>query len=375
MGDQLPAWLVRRREGVHEKQEITTNSTLTRMTSKQTARMAALLVATQAGLACSRFVFHEDPFTPDPAPANETIVAGRDTTYVLKAPSYYLLSSQRSVLWNRQVLDDAAWRYHALFGETPPRIAIRLDSTAVAGDSTTMWRGVPFARVALRPRSDSALPSKHQNRGRDVPVDDSIRVRILAGPMLAATAAQTWLKARTVDAARVSDSQPGGPVQTSNPVGTLPAWIEAGALRILGGAGAPDRADEELRADPKHVVPLASLFATRWSAPPNAAEIVRARARRFDVDTEVQGHEAAARVPQRRDAAPGVSPLFMSQSVSVLTFIHDRDPGLVPRLADELTRGGSIPDVLASSSTLPHDVAGLDAAWRDWLKKGQRNRR
>ena len=82
------------------------------MFTKTFARCAALLIATQAGLACSRFVFHEDPFTPDPAPASETLVAGHDTTYVLKAPSYYLLSSQRDALWNREVLDDVAWRYH-----------------------------------------------------------------------------------------------------------------------------------------------------------------------------------------------------------------------------------------------------------------------
>jgi len=345
------------------------------MTSNQIARMMALVAATQVGLACSRFVFHEDPFTPDPAPASETLVAGRDTTYVLKAPSYYLLSSQRAALWNREVLDDVAWRYHALFGESPPRIAIRLDSAAVAGDSTTTWRGVPFARVALRPRTDSAPISKHPYRRPDIPVDDSVRARILAGPMLAATAAQTWLKARTLDAVRVSDSQPGGAVRTSTTVGTLPAWIEAGALRILGSAGAPDRADEELRADSKHIVPLASLFATAWSGPPNAIEIVRAGANPFDLDAEGQRHDAAPRARERRDAAPGVTPLFISQSVSVLNFIHDRDAGLVARLGDELTRGGSIPDVLASSSTLPHDVAGLDAAWRDWLKKGQRNRR
>jgi hypothetical protein len=345
------------------------------MTNRQIARMMAYLAATQVGLACSRFVVHEDPFTPDPAPASETIVAGRDTTYVLKGPSYYLLSSQRAALWNRQVLDDVAWRYHALFGEAPPRIAIRLDSVAVAGDSMTTWRGVPFVRVTLRPRTDSTPASKHQNRGRDIPMDDSVRARILAGPMIAAAAAQTWLKARTTDAAHVSDSQPGGPVQTSSTVGTLPAWIEAGALRILGTGGAPDRADEELRADPKRIVPLASLFATRWPARPNAAEIVRAGASAFDLGREGQPYESAPRAHERRDAAPGVSPLFISQSVSVLAFIHDRDPGLIPRLADELTRGGSIPDVLASSSTLPHDVAALDAAWRDWLKKGQRNRR
>ena len=345
------------------------------MSTRLITRATALVAATQIGLACSRFVFHEDPFTPDQAPMSETLVAGRDTTYVFKAPSYYLLSGQRAALWNRQLLDDVAWRYHALFGETPPRIAIRLDSAAVAGDSTTMWRGVPFARVALRPRIDSGPAANHPNRSRDIPVDDSVRARMLAGPMVAATAAQTWLRARTQDGTRVSDSQPGGPVHTSTATGTLPAWIEAGALRILGGAGAPDRADDELRADPKHVVPLATLFATRWSAPPNAAELARAGAEPFDLDAGGPRHEAAPRAPQRRDAAPGVSPLFISQSVSVLSFIHDRDPRLVARLADELTRGGSLPDVLASSSTLPHDVAGLDAAWRDWLKKGERNRR
>ena len=345
------------------------------MTNRQIARLTALMVATQLGLACSRFVFHEEPFTPDPAPASETIVAGRDTTYVLERPSYYLLSGQRAALWNRQVLDDVAWRYHALFGEAPPRIAIRLDSVAVAGDSMTTWRGVPFARVALRPRPDSAPASHHQKRGRDVPMDDSVRARILAGPMIAATAARTWLEARVADAAHVSESQPGGPVHTSSTVGTLPAWMEAGALRILGTGGAPDRADAELRADPKRIMPLASLFATRWPARPNAAEVVRAGASAFDSDGEGRPYEAAPRASQRRDAAPGVSPLFISQSVSVLAFIHDRAPGLIPRLADELTRGGSIPDVLASSTTLPHDVAGLDAAWRDWLEKGHRNRR
>jgi len=57
-----------------------------------------------------------------------------------------------------------------------------------------------------------------------------------------------------------------------------------------------------------------------------------------------------------------------------LTFIHERDPLLVGRLAAELSRGVPIPDVLASSKTLPHDVAGLDTAWREWLKRTQSRR-
>jgi hypothetical protein len=348
------------------------------MTSSLIARIVALLVATQVGLACSRFVFHEDPFTPDPAPASETLVAGRDTTYVFKAPSYYLLSGKRAALWNREVLDDVAWRYRALFGESPPLIAIRLDSAAATTDSTATWRGVPFARVSLRPHIEAAPETKSPNLGRAVEGDDSVRARMLARPMLAATAAETWLRARTLDAAHLSDSQPGGPVRTSSGATALPAWIEAGALRILGGAGAPDRADAELRADSKHIVPLATLFGVTWSAPPNAIEIVRAGSNPFDLDAEGQHegqHEAATRTRERRDAAPGVSSLFIAQSVSVLTFIHERDPGLVARLADELARGGSIPDVLASSRTLPHDVAALDSAWRDWVKKSQRRQR
>ena len=48
------------------------------------------------------------------------------------------------------------------------------------------------------------------------------------------------------------------------------------------------------------------------------------------------------------------------------------NPSTLPQ-AEHVTR--SIPDVLASSKTLPHDVAGLDAAWREWLKRTQSRRR
>src|SRR4029079_16344870 len=147
------------------------------------------------------------------------------------------------------------------------------------------------------------------------------------------------------------------------------------SLRILGSAGAPDRANAELRLDSKHILPLASLLSVSVSPAPKAREIVRSRTSRFEMDDEERRQDAAARARERRDVAPGASPLFISPSVSVLAFIPEKDPALVARLADELTRGASIPDVLASSAKLPHDVAGLDAAWRGWLKRSQRNTR
>jgi hypothetical protein len=345
------------------------------MTTTYIVRIAALLAATQTAVGCSRFVWHEDPFTPDPAPASETLVTGRDTTYVLRGSAYYLLASQRAALWNREVLDDVAWRYRTLFGDAPPLIAVRLDSGATQHDSAT-WRGVPLATVALRRRGEQASANGKQPRDTHRPaVEDSARVRLFAGAMLSATAAETWLRARAMNATRVADSQPGGPSSEPTHGAALPAWIEAGALRILGNGGASDRAAAELRADSKNIMPLASLFAVGFPAKPNALEIVRAGASRYDLDDEDLRQETLMRARVRREGGAGVSPLFIAQSVSVLRFIHEREPAMVGRLVDDLSRGASIPDVLASSTTLPHDVAGLDAAWRDWLERSAKRNR
>jgi len=341
-------------------------------------RLSIMVAVTQV-VGCSRFVWHEDPFTPDPAPTSEIIASASDTTYVLRRDSYYLLTSQRSTLWSRDVIDDVAWRYRALFGEAPPLVAIRIDTGTAVRDSTTTWRGVPFVRVALD-RHPQPADAKHRKPSADEQAaEDSARVRLLTGPILAATAAESWLGARALDARRAVDSQPGGPVQASGRAAALPAWIEAGALRILGAAGAPDRAAMELRADEKGIMPLASLFAVQWRKP-NASEIARAGspgqfASVEDGGESFDGPSRFRDTRERRDIVPGVSPVFLAQSVAVLAFIHERDAALVARLADETSRGASIESVLASSTTLPHDVAGLDAAWRQWLKRNQKGRR
>lgn len=330
---------------------------------------AAALAAT----GCSRFVWHEDPFTPDLAPTTEVIAAPGDTTYVLHGASYYLLAQQRADLWNRQVLDDVAWRYRSLFGDAPPVIAVRLDTIATHSDSTT-WRGVPLARVAprVRPNAENEKAKKERERQEQA---DSARARLFAGPMLASTVAEAWLRARVQDAVHSSDSQPGGPVVSSTPNATLPAWLEAGALRILGSSGAAVRSAAELRADAKAIVPLATLFSVRWQSKPNALEIVRAGTNRFDMDDESMRRQEAARQRARQTSNPGVSPVFIAQSVSVLTFMNDRDPGFVGRLADALPRGIAVGTMLTSSPTLPHDVAGLDVAWRQWLERAQKKTR
>ena len=354
-----------------------TKLSLTTMSNRFFLKLLAVAL-TQTAVGCSRFVWHEEPFTPDPAPTTEVIMAGTDTTYVLRRDSYTLLTPQRAALWNRDVIDDVAWRYRALFREAPPAIAIRIDTGAMQLDSATTWRGMPLARVF--PPDRPQPPADAGKKKRD-PVqqaaEDSARARLLAGPLLAASAAETWLGARAMDAARVTDSQPGGAVRTTVATASVPAWIEAGALRILSTSAAPDRAATELRANEKAIVPLASLFAVRWQHKPNALDIARAGSRAeigVGDDAEDVVIEGPARPRPRREPVAGVSPMFVAQSVSVLAFIHDRDPALVARLTDELTRGATVESVLASSTSVPHSVASLDAEWRQWLKKSARRR-
>ena len=335
----------------------------------------ATIAATQATIGCSRFVWHEDPFTPDQAPITEIIAAGSDTTYILRRDAYYLLASQRGALWNRDVIDDVAWRYRSLFREAPPTIAIRIDTSATSRDTATTWRGMLLARVSAPSRPQSPANARRKRDADEQAAEDSVRARLLAGPLLAASAAEAWFGARAVDARRVTDSQPGGPVHTTTTTAAVPAWIEAGALRILGTAGAAARATAELRADEKAIVPLSSLFAVRWQRKPNAVDITRAgTGGQVAADDDILPFGGRARPRARREAVPGASPVFLAQSVSVLAFIQQRDPALVARLMDELARGASVDDVLASSTTLPHDVASLDAEWRKWLEKSARRR-
>lgn len=296
-----------------------------------------LVAATLGG--CSRFVWNEEPFTPDPAPVSETIVSGTDTTYVLRGSSYHLLASQRSILWQREVLDAVSWRYRELFAEAPPLIAIRVDSSSRAGDTT--WRGVPLTTVASHRRDSAAVIDDKRHGARDAP--DSPAALLVMRSLLATAAAEAWLAARTADASRNDDGDDGDPAPATAAGNRLPAWLQAGAVRILASPSAAILAAAEMRAKSNRVQPLAALFAARWPARPNETQAA-------------------------------VGPLFVPQSVSVLAFMRERDPTIIARLADELPRGRTVPDVLAKSATLPRDVARLEAEWKKWVERVAKRR-
>jgi hypothetical protein len=329
----------------------------------------ALALAATVLAGCSRFVWKEEPFTPDPAPTSEIVTsASGDTTFVLRGSSYYLLAEHRPVLWSRDVMDDVAWRYRELFGDAPPLIAVRIDSTTRRPDSAT-WRGVPLAAVALYP----ARRERSGDERRSERDPDPVAARLLARPLLAATAAETWVRARVTDPERTTDSQPGGPSRSSVPV-PLPAWVEAAAIRLLASPGAAARSTAEVQGSSKAVLPLATLFAVRWPSRPNAGQITGIDREALGDDVVMGGRVEGPRQARDGRTLPGVAPIFIAQSVSVLAFMRERDPSFVGRLADALSRGRSVSDVLSTSITLPHDIAGLEAEWQKWVRRSSKRR-
>ena len=287
---------------------------------------------TQAAIGCSRFVWNEEPFTPDPAPTSEVIASGSDTTYVLRGASYYLLTPQRDALWNREVIDDVAWRYRALFREAPPPIAIRIDTGATTGDADD-----DVARTAARPVSPrhSAKPPADAGRRSEIRFNRPRKTRRGHGCSRArcsphrqprpGSQPERWKRAR--------DGQPAWRLRAQHGRRGIGAGVDRGGRAPdPQRVGAPDRAAAELRANEKAIVPLASLFAAAWQRKPNAMDIARAGSRGqvgIGDDADDVMLEGPARPRARREpvVAPGVSPMFLAQSVSVLAFIHEPRSG------------------------------------------------
>ena len=96
----------------------------------------------------------------------------------------------------------------------------RFASTRLPARATTAttWRGVPLGIVATRRPAAAGATSREKRNPDALVAEDSARARRIGGPMLAATAAQTWLKARTLVTTRPSDGQPGGPEHRPQPV-------------------------------------------------------------------------------------------------------------------------------------------------------------
>ena len=286
--------------------------------------------------ACHTFVLREATVAPEPAPVTRVDVAGSDTTYVLRTSGYTLLSRDRRLLWTHTTLDDAAHRYRALFGATPPAIAVRVDSAPVAaGDA---WNGLPLVAVRVTPPDPK----------RVMPGEESAR----EVPQVAVRVAQTWVRSLGV------------------PAGAW--WLEVGATRLVADPAARVAAIAQA-ADAGDRTSLGALL----GAPrPAVDEMVTTSPTRYD-DVRARTASSGAygaygtdgSTQPRADRLPGYrGPALPSQAAALLLFLRDRDSAFVAELPARLRTGASLPELLVHSNALPHTVDAFDVEWRKWLK-------
>src|SRR4051812_44178663 len=80
-------------------------------------RICVALSALMLG-GCSHFISHEQAFPPIVPMVGDMRVSGKDTVYLLRAPSYEVVARTRTILDDtRHSLDDASRNFSRYFGE------------------------------------------------------------------------------------------------------------------------------------------------------------------------------------------------------------------------------------------------------------------
>jgi hypothetical protein len=282
-------------------------------------------------------------FVLDEPRPTRVVVTDDDTLFVLGTPLYDLASRHRTGLWQKRALDDVAWQYRRILGAPPTKAAfVLLDSTGVRREELESWVGTPLGLITPERRmTDSEAPMIDEGGSSNLMV----------------VAAQTWL----LGAAQRADSEGVG---QRWPI--YPSWFVVGVTNLVG---APRFADELLAAARERLsdaMKLDSLLAVRGRE--------RLYAARNSGSVEPKAPvEATHRAGKGRIARGGdvVSP-FEAQATSFLEFLRQRDPAFVASLPAALANGRGFPDLLATSTRLPHDVTALEAEWRRWVKNASR---
>jgi len=250
--------------------------------------------------------------------SNDVVVISRDPTLL---GGIFLL------------LDDAQLPYRRYLQTLPPRTAVAVGIQP--GDSVPLDSLLRAAKAAVSIFERIEVP--RDTRGAPIPIArflvSSVRNRV----------ARAWLSNADTVAAR-----------------TLPDWVVAGVTQLITGYPSGGARNAQLATQLGDIIPIDSL--TRMRIPEAA------------IPVGVSG-EGPAGSGQRTDSrgrpvntAPRRLPpemLASLQAASVVEFMWAREGrGIIKQLVERTRRGEPLSAVIAQAVSLPHDVPGLEAAWR-----------
>jgi hypothetical protein len=324
-------------------------------------RTTTLALALPALSACSSlremFPSREEVFKPIPVTIGEPRVIGDDTAYVLDAPEYELVAPMRELLPDaRKALDHTVREYRRVFGDDPQKIVVEL-------------RAVSRDRVADGWIPDTIEPADGPRRAvapAIVPEKRSSRAPIAPAGFLMMRAARAWLLARADYRVGRSPTAPDATPRFGDDP-RIPDWIEDALTDLIGGS--PEQ--EMYVARLAERVETLSLREVLESTRPEPAKDAQRRAQLPPTaSTRPAGGVFMGGPPSRDRGKLEGAELFRARAVAFAIFLAEHEGReFLGTLTDRLLSGESAETALASAATLPDDLAGIEKAWKDWMRK------
>jgi len=265
-------------------------------------------------------------------------ISANDHFSVIDSNDVVVASRDRSLLGGIfLLLDDAQLPYRRYFQTLPPRTAVGL--IIQPADSAAMDSVIRNSRAPVQVWEHVNIPRDRE--GNPLPIArylvSSVRNKV----------ARAWVL---------------GTDTTAGPH-PLQDWIVAGATQLVTGFPSSGVRNSQLAAQLGDLIPIDSL--TRMpiseSAIPSgvSGDGGFGGTERGRVDSRGRPIQAP---PARKLPPESIAAL---ESASLIEFMWAREGrGIVKQLVDRTRRGEPLTAVIANAVSLPHDVPGLEAAWK-----------
>jgi hypothetical protein len=252
--------------------------------------------------------------------SNDVVVASRDQSLL---GGIFLL------------IDDAQLPYRRYFQTLPPRTAIGL--LIQPADSAAMDSVIRNAKAPIVVWEHLNIP--RDNAGNPLPIARYLVANVRN------KVARAWVLA--------ADTTKGQP--------PIPDWIIAGVTQLVTGFPSSSARNSQLASQMSDLIPIDSLatMSIAETAIPSgvSADVGLSGMQRVDSRGRPVQAPPPKKLPRENVAA--------LQAASLLEFMWAREGrGIVRRIADRTRRGEPLSAVLAQTVSLPHDVPGLEAAWK-----------
>ena len=299
----------------------------------------AVTVAAAIAWACSSGPPPETSGIPGFEPTIKSVPIGAtDHFSVIDSNDVIVASRDRSLLGGIfLLLDDAQLPYRRYFQTLPPRTAVGL--IIQPADSAAMDSVIRNSRAPVIVWERVNLP--RDNSGNPLPI-----ARFLVASVRN-KAARAWV------------------MGTDTAAGPRPLqdWIVAGVTQLVTGFPSTRNRNSQLASQLNDLIPVDSLvrMIIAESAVPSgvAGDAGLGGFEQGRVDSRGRPIQAP---PPRKLPPESVAAL---EAASLIEFMWAREGrGIIKQLVDRTRRGEPLSAVIAQAVSLPHDVAGLEAAWK-----------